>query len=88
MHAYEVEGHGKVVVALAVISFLAVWLLHEALGAIDFEPQWWLGVPSFAGCYSGLYWLIQIAQEAQSRPDSESQWGVGWGSQIHLRRGR
>ena len=26
--------------------------------AIDFEPQWWVSVPSFAGCYSGLYWLF------------------------------
>ena len=35
-----------------------VWLLHVGLGAIDFEPQWWVSVPSFAGCYSGLHWLF------------------------------
>ncbi len=41
-------------VALAAASILLVWLLHVGLGAIDFEPKWWLSVPSFAGFYSGL----------------------------------
>ena len=58
MHSYEVEGQGKVVVALAAASILMVWLIHIALDVIDFDPQWWLSVPSFAGSYSGLYWLF------------------------------
>ncbi len=40
------------------VSVLVVWLLDIGLGAIDFEPEWWLSVPSFAGCYSGLHWLF------------------------------
>ena len=58
MHSYEKEGQGKVVGALAVASILMIWLLHVVLDAIDFQPQWWLSVPSFAGCYSGLHWLF------------------------------
>ena len=58
MHSYEVEGRGKVVVAITGVSVLLVWLLHVGLGAIDFEPQWWASVPSFAGCFSGLHWLF------------------------------
>ena len=58
MHSYEVEGRAKVVVSLSVASMLIVWLLHVVLDAIDFQPQWWLSVPSFAGCYSVLYWLF------------------------------
>ena len=58
MHSYEVEGRGRVAVALAVTSILLIWLLHVALDAVNFEPQWWLSVPSFAGCYSGLHWFF------------------------------
>ena len=58
MHPYEVEGQGKVVVTLAAASILLVWLIHVGLDSFDFEPQWWLSVPSFAGCYSGLHWLF------------------------------
>lgn len=58
MHAYELDGRGKVIVAATVVSILLVWLLHIGLGALDFNPQWWLSVPSFAGCYSGLHWLF------------------------------
>lgn len=58
MHSYEVEGRGRVAVALAVASILIIWLLHAGLDSVDFEPQWWLSVPSFAGCYSGLHWLF------------------------------
>ena len=42
MHSYELDGRGKVVVVLAAGSVLLVWLLDVALGAADFEPQWWL----------------------------------------------
>ncbi len=45
-------------VSLAVASILIIWLLHVVLDAIDFQTQWWLSVPSFAGCYSGLHWLF------------------------------
>ena len=58
MHSYEIEGRGKIVAAITGISILLVWLLHIALGAIDFQPEWWLSVPSFAGCYTGLHWLF------------------------------
>ena len=58
MHAYELEGRGQVVVAIIGVSVLLVWVLHIGLGAMDFDPQWWLSVPSFAGCYSGLHWLF------------------------------
>ena len=58
MHSYEVEGRGTVAIALAVASILMIWLLHVVLDTIDFQPQWWLSVPSFAGCYSGLHWLF------------------------------
>ena len=58
MHSYEVEGRGRVTVSLAVVSILMIWLLHVVLDAINFKPQWWLSVPSFAGCYSGLHWLF------------------------------
>lgn len=58
MHSYDVEGRGRVVAALTVASLLIVWLLHIGLSTIDFKPQWWLSVPSFAGAYSALYWLF------------------------------
>ncbi len=58
MHSYEIEGRGTVVAAIMGVSILLVWLLDIGLGAINFEPEWWLSVPSFAGCYSILYWLF------------------------------
>ncbi len=58
MHSYEIEGRGKVVIAIAAASILIVWLIHIVLDVIDFDPQWWLSAPSFAGLYSGLYWLF------------------------------
>ena len=58
MHSYEVEGRGRVVVALALGSILLVWLLHLGLSTIHFQPQWWLSAPSFAGFYSGLHWIF------------------------------
>ena len=83
MHSYEVEGRGRVAVSLAVASILMIWLLHVALDAIDFQPQWWLSVPSFAGCYSGLHWsfdryvwrlgLLRKLNLIQT-PDLNGQW--------------
>ena len=58
MHSYDVEGRGRVVVALTTGSFLLVWLLHVGLAAINFSPEWWLSVPSFAGVYSVMHWLF------------------------------
>ena len=46
------------VVALTTGSFLLVWLLHVGLAAINFSPEWWLSVPSFAGVYSVMHWLF------------------------------
>ena len=45
-------------VSFAIASILIIWLLHLALDAINFNPRWWLSVPSFAGCYSGLHLLF------------------------------
>ncbi len=67
MHSYEVKGQGRVAVALAVASILMIWLLHVGLDSVDFEPQWWLSVPSFAGCYSVLHWLFD-----------RYVWKLGW----------
>ncbi len=58
MHSYEIEGKERVAAALAAISMFVVWFFHIGLDAIDFEPQWWVSVPSFAGFYSGLHWLF------------------------------
>ena len=58
LHSYELEGRGKVNVALAVLSVSLVWLLDVGLSVANFEPQWWVSVPSFAGFYSVLYWLF------------------------------
>ena len=46
------------VAAITGVSVILVWLVHIALGAIDYKPQWWMSVPSFAGFYSGLHWLF------------------------------
>ena len=83
MHSYEVEGRGRVVVALAVVSILMIWLLHVVLDAFNFRPQWWLSVPSFAGCYSVLRWLFDrymwnlgLLQELKliQLPDLNGKW--------------
>ena len=58
LHSYELEGRGKVTVALAVLSVLLVWVLDVGLDFANIEPQWWVSVPSFAGFYSVLYWLF------------------------------
>ena len=55
MHSYELDGRGRVVITLAAGSVLLVWLLDVALGAVDFEPQWWLSLPSFGVFYGILY---------------------------------
>ena len=58
MHSYELEGRGRVVLALAAISVLMVWALDVGLDAAGYEPRWWLSVPSFGGFYAVLYWLF------------------------------
>ena len=58
MHSYDAGGRTRVTAFLAGGSILLVWLFHASLGAVDFEPQWWLSVPSFAGVFSGLYWAF------------------------------
>lgn len=58
MHSYDAGGRTRVTAFLAGGSILLVWLFHAGLGAVDFEPQWWLSVPSFAGVFSGLYWAF------------------------------
>lgn len=58
MHSYEKDEGNRAIVAILGISVLLVWLLHEGMDAIQFDPQWWISVPSFAGCYSILYWLF------------------------------
>ena len=58
MHSYDAGGRARVIAFLAGGSILLVWLFHAGLGAVDFQPQWWLSVPSFAGVFSGLYWAF------------------------------
>lgn len=58
MHPYEIEGRQRVAVLLATVSVLLVWILDVGLGTINYEPQWWLSVPSFAGFYSFIYWIF------------------------------
>ena len=58
LHSYELEGRGKVTVALAVMSVCLVWALDAGLDAVDYDPQWWLSVPSFGGFYAALYWIF------------------------------
>ena len=58
MHSYELEGRGRVVLALAAISVVLVWALDVGLDATGYEPRWWLSVPSFGGFYAVLYWLF------------------------------
>ncbi len=58
MHSYEVEGRRRIFVIIAGVSILLVWVFHLLLDTVQFTPEWWLSVPSFAGCYSGLYWLF------------------------------
>ena len=86
MHPYEIEGRARVVVFLAAVSVFLVWILDVWLGAINFEPQWWLSVPSFAGFYSCIYWifdrclwrlrLFNILKMVKA-PDLSGKWS-GW----------
>ena len=55
LHSYELEGRGKVTIALVVMSVCLVWALDAGLDAVDYDPQWWLSVPSFGGLYAALY---------------------------------
>ena len=83
MHSYELDGRGKVAVALAAGSVLLVWLLDVALGAVDFEPQWWLSLPSFGGFYGILYqsfdhylwkWAVLRKLRLVSVPNLNGRW--------------
>ena len=58
LHSYELEGRGRVTVALLVVSILLVWILDVALGVANFDPQWWLSLPSFGAFYAAFYWLF------------------------------
>ena len=58
MHTYELDGRQWVAVALAVISVVLVWLLDLGLGAIEYQPRWWLTLPSFGGFYAGLFFVF------------------------------
>ena len=58
MHSYDLEGRGRVVVALLVVSVFFVWLLHTGMVTIGFEPPWWASAPSYAAFYSVLLWLF------------------------------
>ena len=58
MHSYDLEGRGRVYAALAVASLLPVWLLDVAMNAVNFDPQWWVSVPSFAGFFTCLHWTF------------------------------
>ena len=58
MHSYDLDGRGKVYAALAVASLLPVWLLDVAINAINFDLQWWVSAPSFAGFFACLHWTF------------------------------
>ena len=58
MHSYDAEGRPRIIAFLAIGSVLIVWLLHTGLSAVDYQPQWWFSVPSFAGLFSALYWAF------------------------------
>ena len=58
MHSYELDGRGRVAIALAVFSVFLVWLLDMSLNAVGFEPDWWLSLPSFGGFYGILHRLF------------------------------
>ena len=60
MHSYDLEGRGRVFVGLFAVSILLVWRLDAGLGDLNFEPDWWLITPSFAGVYSLLYWIFDV----------------------------
>ena len=83
MHSYDAEGRWRVVVFLAGGSVLLVWLLDVALGAVDFEPQWWLSLPSFGGFYGILYqsfdhylwkWAVLRKLRLVNVPDLHGSW--------------
>lgn len=40
------------------MSVCLVWALDAGLDAVDYDPQWWLSVPSFGGFYTALYWIF------------------------------
>ncbi len=58
MHSYDLEGRGKVYTALAVVSLPPVWLLDAVMNAANFDPQWWVSAPSFAGFFWCLHWVF------------------------------
>ena len=58
MHSYDLEGRGRVYITLAVASILPVWLLDVVMGAVNFDPQWWVSIPSFAGFFWCLHWVF------------------------------
>ena len=58
MHSYELDGRGKVAIALAVASVLLVWMLDVMLSFLGIEPRWWLSLPSFGSFYGVLHWLF------------------------------
>ena len=58
MHSYELDGRGKVAIALATVSVLLVWLLDVLLNTVGIEPRWWMSLPSFGGFYVMLHWLF------------------------------
>ena len=83
MHSYELDGRGRVTIVLAAGSVLLVWLLDVALGAVDFEPQWWLSLPSFGGFYGILYqsfdhylwkWAVLRKLRLVNVPDLHGSW--------------
>lgn len=55
MHSYELDGRGRVAIALVVVSVFPVWVLDMSLNAVGFEPDWWLRLPSFGGFYGILH---------------------------------
>jgi hypothetical protein len=55
---------GFLVVALAQLTWAALFLADDALAVFIYEPRWWTAGYGFVGCYEGLIgvgvvmWLI------------------------------
>ena len=85
MHSYEIEGRGRVAVALAVASILMIWFFHLVLDSIDFQPEWVVERTLIRRVLFGPALAIrplcveaQFAQETQAHPTPRPQWGVDW----------
>ena len=85
MHPYATDSsEGKFVpLYVAGLSILAAWILHRALGTLQFTIPWWIDAPSVIGFYGLFYtifdkyiWRIRILRTigVVKVPDSNGTW--------------